>query len=344
MPTIHVTPFPQDTPWQDFEKMTLHAMSLKWESPNLQGEGRPGQGQDGVDIFGSDYLGRPVGIQCKKYSGVLKIDVVQKEVKLAEAFKGATLNCLYIATTAPHDVKLQRAVRALSEERVKEGKFAVGILYWDDIFTGLLLDNNILISHFPYLKFPDPTIVNSTKANKLSAFMLGYYGSFLLDYLELVFSEFGWMAQQDPEEIRTVLRIIRQNCKIAPKEQVVEITAWIDEIESELFMAKPKKDWEKIKLLSKRVRDRSKYLSSLLENFETASFIELGLNIGAVNWTDGKFTEELANKLAQKIYMLLIGATTLLPKTLDRIIDKDCYTAGPVLYNFVDRELRWGDY
>lgn len=341
MPTIHVTPFPPDTPWQEFEKLTLHGMALKWESPNLQGEGRPGQDQDGVDIFGLDNLGRPVGIQCKKYNKPLKISQVKKEVALAENFQGAMLNCLYIATTAPHDVKLQREVRALSEERVKKCKFAVGLLYWDDIFTGLLLDQKILISHFPHLKFPAAPEGDTARKDCLSALMLGYYGRFLWKYIELAYGEFGWMAQQDPEEMRTVIRIVRENCNVASKEVAREISSWTKNIETELFEQKTKVDWLKVELLAKRVQGRVQFLSSLLNDAKIADCVEVGISIGHVNWAEGTFTENAAKNLAQKIYSILPAAKLTLPATLDRITDKECYQAAPVLFTFVDNEMRW---
>jgi Restriction endonuclease len=64
---------PQPKNWQDFEAIVCNAMSQRWKSPNLQKNGRSGQKQAGVDIYGPDDIGRRVGIQCKRYKGSLKL-------------------------------------------------------------------------------------------------------------------------------------------------------------------------------------------------------------------------------------------------------------------------------
>lgn len=341
MPTIHVTPFPPETPWQEFEKITRDGIALKWDSPTLQGEGRPGQGQDGVDIFGPDFLGRPVAIQCKKYKDPLKLAVVKKEVGYAEKFKaGGSLNCLYIATTAPRDAKLQREVRILSEERIKQGKFAVGLLFWDDIFTGLLLEHNILISHFPSLKFPAASSPEEKKATRIAAMTLGYYGQFIWHFVELMFSEFGWMAGQDPEDARTLLRIVRSSAKIAPTQVCSELRDWTERVETELFSSE-KKDWDLIKTLLLRVENRVKYLSPMLNDVTDGDFTELGIHIGALYWSEGLLKQTTADELSRKICTLLPSASISVPEALTRFIGKEGHNAAPVLFTISERELRW---
>jgi hypothetical protein len=44
-------PIPKD--WQEFESQVREAMILRWNSPNLQKNGRTGQAQQGVDVWGS---------------------------------------------------------------------------------------------------------------------------------------------------------------------------------------------------------------------------------------------------------------------------------------------------
>lgn len=342
MPTIHVTQLPPDTPWQEFEKITKDGMALKWGSPTLQSEGRPGQKQNGVDIFGPDYLGRPVAIQCKKYTSFLKLATIQKEVANAEKFQaGCKLNCLYIATTAPRDAKLQSEVRALSEERIKQGKFAIGLLYWEDIFTGLILDPNILVSHFPGLKFPEVGQSATKKGSRIAALTLGYYGPFLWHYLELMLGEFGWMAGQDPEEARTLIRIVRKNSNVAPKQISVELLDWSEQVESEIFSPKGEQDWDLIKTLAKRIEDRVKHLSSILEDVTDADFVELGMSIGGLFNIEGDLTQKKALELSRKICVLLPSASLSLPETIDRLVGKDCYRVSPVLLSIAERELRW---
>src|ERR1700722_13837488 len=65
MPTIQIMELPKPKLWQEFEIIVRDAQALRWNSTSLQKNGRPGQRQSGVDIYGPDEIGRPVGIQCK---------------------------------------------------------------------------------------------------------------------------------------------------------------------------------------------------------------------------------------------------------------------------------------
>lgn len=173
-------------------------MALNWDSPTLQKNGRPGQKQNGVDVFGLDYLGRPVAIQCKRYKSELTLATVKTEITNAEGFEpGGKLNCLYIATTAPRDAKLQKEVRVLSEARVKLDKFAVGLLFWDDILGGLIKEPQTFKNYFTYATLPNADLAAGDDARPI-ALTLGYFGRFLWHYIEIAFSEYGWLANQDP--------------------------------------------------------------------------------------------------------------------------------------------------
>lgn len=344
MPTPPFISFPPATPFEEFESMTRDGMALDWESPTLQKNGRPGQKQHGVDVFGPDHLGRPVAIQCKRYEGELKIATVTEEIGNAEDFVSeGKLNCLYIATTAPRDAKLQKAVRVLSEERVKQGKFAVGLLYWDDILRGLLRDPQVFKSHFPYMTLPGSEPSPDENDSKPKALSLGYYGRFLWHYIDLAFGEFGWMANQDPEEVRTIIRLVRAGAEFLGPEVKTELVAWTQEIEQKIFPAtdKDKIDWEEIKLIAQRVEERVKYLPFMHANKAEARFIDFGLSLGYINWHEGDFTTSQADKITSKFRQLIPGAMLDLQDTLGRLQGKDCYSAGPILMTLADRELKW---
>jgi hypothetical protein len=70
MPTIKSLDLPIPKNWQDFETIVRDAQAQRW-STMLQKNGRHGQVQDGVDIWGPDEIGRPIGIQCKRYKSPL---------------------------------------------------------------------------------------------------------------------------------------------------------------------------------------------------------------------------------------------------------------------------------
>ena len=61
MPTIQSMELPKPSNWQDFETIVRDAQA-RWKSTTLQMNGRPGQIQNGVDVYGPDEIGRPVGI------------------------------------------------------------------------------------------------------------------------------------------------------------------------------------------------------------------------------------------------------------------------------------------
>lgn len=121
--------------WQDFEDLCLKL----WRSRLVDAKknGRAGQPQAGVDIFGRDPKTETwVGIQCKQRGQwpekVLTVGEIEAEVEQAESFE-PPLSCFIVATTSPRDAAMQRFVRELSDERRAEGNFTVDLLVWDDL-------------------------------------------------------------------------------------------------------------------------------------------------------------------------------------------------------------------
>lgn len=344
MPTIYGMRLPEPSNWQEFELITRDAMALKWDNPMLQRNGRAGQDQQGVDIHGLDQLGRPIAIQCKNTVKRLSLKKVETEVKKAEGYKGKLLT-LYIATTAEMDAGLQREVRLLSEKRVNEGKFAVGLLYWEDIFSGLALDARVLSSHYPNLVIGGGATDGSRGAKRLAGLVLGYYGGFFWHYIELFFGEAGWLAQEDPQQFRILLRLLKVNSRVLFDDDADDIKKWCDRVETLIFdpptSVKKKKRWRQIKDVAMAMEQRAKYLASLVEDLDLAAYIELGLAIGRIYHSDSDFTRKKASNVHRMIVGLLPKAEGALVELLTRLEDKPNYRAGPALYTFVDRELRF---
>jgi len=143
---------PAPNGWEEFECIVKSSLELRWRTSDLTMHGRQGQKQNGVDIYGSDDLVRLVGIQCKLTTNSINESLIEKEISHAESFTPG-ISALYIATTSPSDVNLQRFVRDLSMVRAQEGKFSVGILFWMDILQDLTKDINSVRRHYPQL-FP----------------------------------------------------------------------------------------------------------------------------------------------------------------------------------------------
>lgn len=151
MPTIASSNVPAPKSWDEFEDITLAAAKLRWNSSDFYRNGRPGQKQDGVDIWGHDDDNRHIGVQCKNTVDGISLTTVNAEIANAEAFE-PKLNRLYIATTAKRDAVLQKAVRETSKQRAQAGLFKVDVLFWDDICQDLAKDDEIFFRHYPQFR------------------------------------------------------------------------------------------------------------------------------------------------------------------------------------------------
>lgn len=145
MPTIASSNIPPPKSWDEFEDITLGAAKLRWNSSDFYRNGRSGQKQDGVDIWGHDDDHRHIGVQCKNTVDSISLTTIKKEIANAENFE-PMLDRLYVATTAKRDAVLQRAVRDISSQRAKWDQFKVDILFWDDICQDLAKDDKIFFS------------------------------------------------------------------------------------------------------------------------------------------------------------------------------------------------------
>lgn len=124
-----------------------------WKNNSLNNQvqlnGRPGQTQDGVDVFGRyKESGKWFGIQCKvrKDDNLLTKSDIQKEIAKALNFNPEL--CEYIiCTTLSRNVKIQNVIRELNDELFKEKKFDLSILFWDDMQELLKSENNFVVCH-----------------------------------------------------------------------------------------------------------------------------------------------------------------------------------------------------
>ncbi|MDP1940200.1 MAG: hypothetical protein Q8K54_06050, partial [Gallionella sp.] len=112
--------------WGTFEDLCHALFKCVWQDPLAQKNGRKGQAQHGVDIYGILNADRISywGIQCKgkesNYGSKAEWSEVLAEVAKAEKFS-PKLDKWIFATTAPADATLQKAARELSSERSAKG-------------------------------------------------------------------------------------------------------------------------------------------------------------------------------------------------------------------------------
>jgi hypothetical protein len=130
--------------WQDFENLCKKLWGEIWRCPEIKKNGRNGQGQHGVDIYGipeneSQYF----GIQCKGkseyYGKPFTEEEITAEIQNAKSFQPA-LKKLYFATTAVKDSVIESFVRVKNIENKQLGLFEVHLFSWEDIVE--LVDEN----------------------------------------------------------------------------------------------------------------------------------------------------------------------------------------------------------
>ncbi len=270
MPTVHSMKIPVSKDWQEFESLVRDAMTLRWNSPNLQKNGRPGQAQQGVDVWGPDEIGRRVGIQCKRHNVQLTLKDVEEEVGAAENFEGG-LSALFLATTTDHDSTLQAKIRTFSDQRVAQGKFAVSIMFWDEIIAGLLLNPIVFKTYYPMIQPPSTEAID--KRRILAALDLGFYGADLWQYVVLIRGEIGVLSQEDPDQVNAIVRVLEVQSRILfapqdadhPDESLRAVLAGCTK-------PKPKKaDWDEVEFHAKRVSQWIRTANSLLSVQESNS-------------------------------------------------------------------------
>ncbi|MCX5822581.1 MAG: hypothetical protein NTY86_03520 [Deltaproteobacteria bacterium] len=117
---------PKPKNWQDFERCCRDLFECILGDPNTTLNGRPGQRQNGVDIYGRrGGVGiHYVGIQCKgkdsNYGAKVTEKELREEVKKSRNFI-PPLSEFILVTTAPDDVKIQEVARQITFENYTSG-------------------------------------------------------------------------------------------------------------------------------------------------------------------------------------------------------------------------------
>lgn len=137
MHALSTAKWPRPKSGDEWEEMALDAMRLRWRYPNAQRNGRCGQRQHGVDIFGK--MGTSsVAAQAKNMDALSEGDAISEIVK-AERFQ-PSLHDFYLVIGGPRDASFQEFIRLLSNDRNSNGKFSVHVLFFEDVCQELALD------------------------------------------------------------------------------------------------------------------------------------------------------------------------------------------------------------
>ena len=172
--------------WATFEDLCHALFKRVWQDPFAQKNGRRGQPQCGVDVFGSPNRDRSSywGVQCKGKDANYGSDVTRDELKVeiakADNFMPA-LEHWVLATTAPVDGRLQEVARVQSAQRTKQNYFVVEVLGWEEIQALMAGQPEVIGEFYPEHADHIPEAVEALKDlssinSKLACLMDANYG------------------------------------------------------------------------------------------------------------------------------------------------------------------------
>jgi hypothetical protein len=321
MPTLSSSIIPLPKSWEEFEEITRSGLKIKWNTPNLTRIGRQGQPQDGVDIHGEDELGRSVGIQCKLTQSELEMKTITEEIAKAEEFE-PKLESYYIATTTPQDAKLQKSIRLLSIKRLKEGKFPVGIFFWNDIIQDLMNNETEFSKHFPQLSLRSQ--VDLKQDNRMISLLdAAYFGLYIRETMGWLFGSF-----QTPDNVKEFKRLITDLDSIVrivfnpPKEsEIIKLLQELYNYVLPYIMGKEERPlgWDPADDFASSIEDNIRSLEYALSGRELVAF-KLGQYLGAWNNQEALSDKKL-NHGREKLMLQFIEIFSPGKKVPDEILE-----------------------
>lgn len=155
--------------WGTFEDLCHALFKRLWQDPLAQKNGRRGQAQHGVDVFGSPNGDHHSywGVQCKgkdsNYGSRAEWSEVVAEIAKAEKFS-PKLDKWIFATTAPADAPLQKAAREISVTRGAEGLFSVDVMGWEEIQALMAGAPEVITEFYPEHADHLPQVIEALRA------------------------------------------------------------------------------------------------------------------------------------------------------------------------------------
>jgi hypothetical protein len=148
VPTSATARWPVPKSEDEWEDMVLDAMRLRWGDADARRNGRRGQRQNGVDVYGRHISKEEnAGAQAKNTETITEA-IIRDEISKAETFI-PSLDRYYLAVSGPRDSDLEKRVRLLSESRKTIGRFPVEVLFFDDICHEICARPDLVAKHWP---------------------------------------------------------------------------------------------------------------------------------------------------------------------------------------------------
>lgn len=151
--------------WQDFETLCKKLWGEIWYcSDTIKKNGRSGQNQCGVDVYGAPDNGfEYYGIQCKGKDNYthsqLTTKEIDEEIGKAKSFQ-PPLKMLYFATTAVKDARIEEYIRLKNVESRTNGEFGIDVFSWEDIVDKLKENRDTYNWYINDCQYIDNTDVN----------------------------------------------------------------------------------------------------------------------------------------------------------------------------------------
>ncbi|MEM0989790.1 MAG: tetratricopeptide repeat protein [Pseudomonadota bacterium] len=130
--TLSNRSLPKPETWQEFEHHAWLLFRSELNDPATEKNGRQGQAQHGVDVYGRRDCKHWVGVQCKqKMDEAVSESELREEVEKAKSFSPKIKEYLLV-TTARRDAGIQKAAREITDElKGTEHEFSVSVWGWD---------------------------------------------------------------------------------------------------------------------------------------------------------------------------------------------------------------------
>lgn len=158
------------------EELSKYILRIDKNIVNINLHGRPGQKQDGIDIYGrkSDDL-KWIGIQCKVRStnkSFTKEELLY-EISLAKNFNPKISN-YFLYTTLSRDTTTQGFEREIQNELASDDGFTFEIKFWEDIEEILRKEEYETVYYRFYYKFFKDNLTIGHSIGKLINLDLGF--------------------------------------------------------------------------------------------------------------------------------------------------------------------------
>ncbi|WP_407264875.1 hypothetical protein R5N98_12495 [Tenacibaculum maritimum] len=142
---------PRPDNWQDFETLCKKLWGEIWNYPEIKKNGRSGQDQAGIDVYGIPNGEKLYfGIQCKGKDEYTNKQLTKKEidVEIGKALNFTPkLKKMYFATTAVKDAKIEAYIRQKNIEHIEKGIFEVHLYAWEEIVE-LIQENKVTYDYY----------------------------------------------------------------------------------------------------------------------------------------------------------------------------------------------------